>query len=136
VKGLQENKLYIARCDSSARQCNATLHTSEIKHFAVFSLGTLDYLPYVDHWSNILEDGDSTVKKKWKSPWVVASARTWSDFTFVLVESDFNWIFNHITRYVQCMNVVRDCVEKWYCSGINDHATYNIESWPDCFILL
>jgi len=65
VKGLQEKKLYMARCDSSARQCSATLHTSEIKHFAVFSLETLDY---VDHGSNILEDGDSTIKRKWKSP--------------------------------------------------------------------
>ena len=44
-------------------------------------------------------------------------------------ELDYNRIFNHITRFVQCMYVGRDCVEKRYCSGINDHhATYNIES--------
>jgi hypothetical protein len=44
------------------------LHASEIKHFAVFSPDTPDYLPYVDHGSNILENGDSTIKRKWKSP--------------------------------------------------------------------
>ena len=64
VKGLQEKKLCMARCDSSVQQCIATLHTSETGHFAVFSLETLDYLPYVDHGSNISEDCDSTIRKE------------------------------------------------------------------------
>ena len=40
ARELQGKKLSIERCDSSAWQCNATLHISDIKHFPMFSLET------------------------------------------------------------------------------------------------